>query len=795
MIQSDLDYTNDGNFLKSVTDTARNTVTYSYNTEKSTLTSVTDARGATTSNTYDAMGRLKSSAYANGGAVSYTYNVDRLSSAFHSGGTSGTTCNFTYTTAGLADKVTVGSGYTLVDNAYNSGTWTLASQTYGNGDAWHYTYNEFDDLVSAYTTGGESGTELKYFYNSEGALARIEQYETTLSGSSISSRTLVSTERYYYDSAERMVRITREDADGDTYGCSWEYDHNNNVTELVETVNGVSTTTAYTYDADQRVKEIAAGGITAGYSYDGYGRLVSQITKNGSTAILTDSYSYRSPGSGLTSTQVETLAITAGSYSVTYQYAYDANGNITSVTSGGTTTRYTYDAMNQLTREDNEAAGKTWVWSYDAGGNITSKKEYAYTTGALGTADATVSYSYGDAAWGDLLTAYNGTAITHDGIGNPLNDGTWSYSWDGRQLNSMTDGTTTWSYEYDFDGLRTERSNGSTTYEYVYSGSSLVQMTVGSNILRFAYDGTAPMTVTCNGTVYYYVTNLQGDVVAILDGSGSAVVQYTYDAWGNLLGDEPADDTIGRLNPLRYRGYVYDSETKLYYCQSRYYDPELGRFINADAYASTGQGLLGNNMFAYCNNNPVSYSDATGNRPKYIPVCIEDDEGENFITDQRDAMYGFQRFGVTSISHGGCGVIASYNALIMLGDSKSFDKVLGYYNNRMVLILGKGLIGLSPGAVARYFRDLGYHVTMTNSPDLIDIYSQTADASILYYEFPATYWGIEAYGAHFVAYHQTGSIYTAYNTAENNGAFSFSYPSDYGYKNTRYYAIGIFIYK
>ena len=139
-------------------------------------------------------------------------------------------------------------------------------------------------------------------------------------------------------------------------------------------------------------------------------------------------------------------------------------------------------------------------------------------------------------------------------------------------------------------------------------------MSVGSNLLYFTYDGSVPMTVTHNGTVYYYVTNLQGDVVAILDGSGSAVVQYTYDAWGNLLGDEPADDTIGHLNPLRYRGYVYDQETRLYYCQSRYYNPKVGRFLNADAYASTGQGLLGYNMFAYCGNNPTSRIDSDGLR-------------------------------------------------------------------------------------------------------------------------------------------------------------------------------------
>ena len=159
------------------------------------------------------------------------------------------------------------------------------------------------------------------------------------------------------------------------------------------------------------------------------------------------------------------------------------------------------------------------------------------------------------------------------------------------------------------------------TYDYIYNGGSLSQMTVvttvdgeeaGTDTLYFAY-ASGPMSVTYNGTVYYYVTNLQGDVVAILNTSGTAVVQYTYDAWGNVLSITGSmADTLGQMNPLRYRGYVYDSETELYYLQSRYYDPKVGRFINADAFASTGQGLLGNNMFAYCGNNPVMGYDPQG---------------------------------------------------------------------------------------------------------------------------------------------------------------------------------------
>ena len=179
----------------------------------------------------------------------------------------------------------------------------------------------------------------------------------------------------------------------------------------------------------------------------------------------------------------------------------------------------------------------------------------------------------------------------------------------------MTDGTVTWNYTYNADGLRTKRTNGTATYSYAYVGSELEKLTVGTEKLAFAYDAEgAPLTVIWNGTYYFYLTNLQGDVIAITDETGTIVVQYTYDAWGNLLSTTGTlANTLGQYNPLRYRGYVYDQETGLYYLQSRYYNPEIGRFLNADNYPATGQGLLGNNMFAYCGNDPVLRVDPTGN--------------------------------------------------------------------------------------------------------------------------------------------------------------------------------------
>ena len=223
----------------------------------------------------------------------------------------------------------------------------------------------------------------------------------------------------------------------------------------------------------------------------------------------------------------------------------------------------------------------------------------------------------------------------------------------------MSSGTVTWSYAYDANGMRTGRTNGTTTYSYVYNGSQLTQMTAGTNTLRFAYDASGvPMAVNFNGTNYYYLVNLQGDVMGIVDSTGNIVVNYTYDAWGKPLSTTGMmASTLGSLNPLRYRGYVYDQETGLYYLQSRYYNPEIGRFINADGFTSTGQGLLGNNMFAYCGNNPISRYDPTGSFWSEIWTFIE-----TAVTEMLSAMR------VMSPAYAGCGGAAAADGPLPYGD-------------------------------------------------------------------------------------------------------------------------------
>ncbi len=139
----------------------------------------------------------------------------------------------------------------------------------------------------------------------------------------------------------------------------------------------------------------------------------------------------------------------------------------------------------------------------------------------------------------------------------------------------------------------------------------------GTNTLYYYYNGAGDLFgFKHNGVNYYYVKNAQGDIIRILDSTGAVVVEYTYDSWGKIFSITGSQaSTVGALNPYRYRSYRYDTETGLYYLNSRYYDPEVGRFINADQASVscfTPMGLTDKNLFAYCDNNPVVRQDAEG---------------------------------------------------------------------------------------------------------------------------------------------------------------------------------------
>ena len=257
--------------------------------------------------------------------------------------------------------------------------------------------------------------------------------------------------------------------------------------------------------------------------------------------------------------------------------------------------------------------------------------KHAYTTSTVGTAIETIPYVYGDSNWKDKLTSYNGQTIAYDAIGNPLNDGTWTYTWQaGRQLKQMSAEGTSVSFKYDHNGMRVQKVVEQSWYpeitNYTYHGKLLTHMTVDyidfdevahQDKLHFFYDEqNRPAKVEFNGTMYTYLHNMQGDIVGLLDSAGILMVEYKYDAWGKPLATTGSlAVTLGNRNPFRYRGYVFDEESRLYWAKDRYYNSELTRFIIADTIeaiqASVGT-IANRNHFVYCDNNSVHRKDTNG---------------------------------------------------------------------------------------------------------------------------------------------------------------------------------------
>ena len=425
----------------------------------------------------------------------------------------------------------------------------------------------------------------------------------------------------------------------------YEYDKNNNLSKLTQSVGGFDWAVSYTYDKDNRpVTATLANGTKISNQYDGIGRLVGRSIKNGSSTVSRIQLSYVSGTNGAT-TLVRSYR---NGSDAKYNYDYDANGNITKIWRGDSAFEnadekfsYEYDSMNQLVREnlyygENNSANSTYTYAYDSYGNMLGKNRYAYTTGSIANKLGIIvaEYQYTDSQWGDLLTAVtDGTVstgskqnntVSYDEMGNPTRYFGAAMTWAGKQLKYWGKSGKYVNFAYNEDGIRTLKNSNGVVTNYYYNGSLLIGMTVGSGsstrILRFSYDSSGSVVAvdysTDNSTTfntYYYLRNAQNDIVKLIDSSGSTVVEYCYDSWGKLLSTSGSlASTLGKSNPFRYRGYVYDEETGFYYLRSRYYDPEVRRFISADVLLSTGQGVLGHNAYAYCLNSPIIRVDLDG---------------------------------------------------------------------------------------------------------------------------------------------------------------------------------------
>ena len=481
---------------------------------------------------------------------------------------------------------------------------TLTATTYGNGAKVSSRYDDFN-RVTGVVYGEKTAPRYEYDYNAKGQVARVRD--------NLLNRTTQSE----YDLANRPVRVKTAEAGQHVYTGQVAYDNvYGNLSEFTEKVgeNRQEFGTKFGYDDENRPTSLtySMGATTIGQStttIDKLNRTTFSAVKLGSKTF-TSEYHFAAGGYGTGS--VTNLVSSITQPGCNCGYGYDDNGNIASATLNGKWTGYTYDALGQLIQVNDHSDtrsgenGTTWKYTYDLGGNILKKERFAYadTTTPL----ETVTYTYGDANWRDKLTAVNGSTIRYDAIGNPLNDGTWTYTWqNGRQLQKMQKSGVTAEFVYNADGLRVQKTVNGVVTKYTLHGKNIVHMTSGTDELHFFYDAqNRPAVVVYNGTAYAYVKSLQGDIVAILDENGNTVVSYGYDAWGAPLWcTGELAETLGKVQPFRYRGYVFDEETGLYYLRSRYYNPRWGRFVNADCIYSA-------NCFAYCENAPIAFFDEDG---------------------------------------------------------------------------------------------------------------------------------------------------------------------------------------
>ncbi len=261
---------------------------------------------------------------------------------------------------------------------------------------------------------------------------------------------------------------------------------------------------------------------------------------------------------------------------------------------------------------------------------------------------------------------------------------------------SKNGGQVTYEFTYNDAGIRTSKNVNGSIHHYALDGSQILSESWGNHFILYLYDESgAPIGLKYRTAsyaagvfdTYYFEKNIFGDIVAIYTENGVKVGSYTYDAWGNITTTVSAGNTsiqnsvVRNFNPFRYRGYFYDYETGLYYLQSRYYDPATGRFINVDGYISTGTGLLGYNMYAYCNNNPVMYVDPFG----YFGISTrcELEERYDILRDESEVGAGSAYYTYAAYSR-----TAAYDA-----------DLYGYYFSGMTTAANNILYYYFPGAV------------------------------------------------------------------------------------------------
>lgn len=364
------------------------------------------------------------------------------------------------------------------------------------------------------------------------------------------------------------------------------------------------------------------GAQKIAYEYDALGRVIRTHNHFSDTNTSTQEYTYVSgKEAGVTTNLV--ASVREGNRAESY--TYDACGNVETMVERSADgserkIRYYYDALNQLVREDNQKQNQTICYTYDVGGNMVRRDEYRYTENPVITEAPRKSdtFEYQTGGWRDQLRFYNGQAITYDAMGNPIQYRGMQMEWEqGHQLKHITGVGLDMYCRYNDSGKRIRKTvNGVTTDFYLDGSAILMQTSSDGSRIDFFYDDKGNVfAMKYQNEMYFYRKNLFGDILGILDSHGTELVKYEYNSWGKLLNlTDYSSNGLGRRNPFRFKGYYYDEELGMYYLNSRYYDPEVGRFISPDTtdILEVQDDLYDKNLYAYCDNNPVMRIDSSG---------------------------------------------------------------------------------------------------------------------------------------------------------------------------------------
>ena len=448
--------------------------------------------------------------------------------------------------------------------------------------------------------------QIDYGYNAAG---NVESMTETVDNNNVRSFA------YTYNGLDKLTSYTEKDHGTDKHKETYVYDNYGKLTE-VKHDSGFTYRYGYKSSIDGEIDNISIGeNIVVKPKTDVNGRNTGKQVLFANTQVETESISYVKFGDHATNMPSSIVFGKKGvincSASERLKYSYDKMGNISAIFKNGTLiVKYTYDTLNRIIREDNRTLKYTWIFAYDNNGNIITKKETEFTL-KENTEDCVFTehlYEYD----GDELVYYDGKTCCYMAkTGKPSIYKNNNVYWSG--VNVVEYGNNT--FTYDACGRRLTKNNLVYTYD---SNGKLIRQ---SNGLEFFYDHTGVAGMKYNGATYIYRKDVQGNIISLLDSNGRIVVKYAYDAWGyhtvyDSNGNINTDvNFIGNINPFRYRSYYYDTETKLYFLKTRYYDPEVGRFISPDSIEYLDPDTInGLNLYAYCNNNPISNVDPNGNK-------------------------------------------------------------------------------------------------------------------------------------------------------------------------------------